>query len=164
MKKILTLIMALVISIAMLLVASCGSEEPGEPEVSSSALDFGDDVLYISDTLYYTFYQGVNYTPEQYNGKKYAIDGMFHLNKYEGSEIPQIFRYHLETDPSDGKEYAYYRGFMLKGDVVPTNLEEKCWIRVVGTLEIEQHEDHVHAFINVESYELLDTPGQEYVE
>lgn len=163
MKKILTLVIALVISIAMLLVASCGSEEPEKPVDSSSSLDFGEDVLYISDSLYYTFYQGVNSNPEQYNGKKYAIDGMFHLNKFEGSEIPQIFRYHLETDPSDGKEYAYYRGFMLKGDVVPANLEEKCWIRIIGTLEVEAHEDHVHAFINVESYELLETPGQEYV-
>lgn len=164
MKKIITLVLALVISLAMLLVASCGSEKEADVVISSSSQDFGEGVMYISDPLYYTFYQGVNLNPEEYNGKKYAIDGMFHLNKYEGSEIPQIFRYHIEVDPTDGKEYAYYRGFMLKGDVVPTNLEEKCWIRVIGTLEVEGHEDHVHAFINVESYELLDTPGKEYVE
>ena len=162
MKKTVRIALALLLACAALLAGGCGGENEGA-EPSSSALDFGEGVTYISDALYYTYYQAFSYDPEEYDGKKFAVDGMFHMNKYEGGETPMLFRYHLETDPNDGKEYAYYRGFMLKGDAVRTDVEEKAWIRVVGTLEIEGHEDHVHVYLNVESFELLDTPGSEYV-
>lgn len=160
MKKYLTFALALVMSLAMLLAAGCGSEKENG---TASTPDFGEGVTYISDSLYYTFYEGTIYSPELYEGKKYAVDGMFHLNTYEGTETVQLFRYHIETDPDDGKEYAYYRGFMLKGGVVPTDLPEKTWIRVVGTVETEAHGDHVHVYLNVESYEEI-AAGQEYVE
>ena len=163
MKKYIRFALALVMTLAMLLAAGCGSENSGEG--GSSSLDFGEGVIYINDALYYTYYQAFNYDPDQYNGRKYAVDGMFHMNKYEGGETPLLFRYHLETDPTDGKEYAYYRGFMLKDDegLIPSGVEEKTWIRVVGTLDAEHHDDHVHVYLIVESFELLDTPGSEYV-
>ena len=162
MKRFAKAALALLLVVAALLASGCGSEKKeGTP---SSSLDFGEGVTYISDTLYYTYYQAFTNNYEDYNGKKYAVDGMFHKNKYEGGETPMLFRYHIETDPSDGKDYAYYRGFMLKGDAVKSDTEEKAWIRVVGTLEVEAHGDHVHVYLDVESFELLDTPGQEYVE
>ena len=163
MKRIAKTALALLLVCAALLAAGCGSGNNGDDPPSSSALDFGEDVTYLNDAVYYTFYQAFNYEPEKYNGKKYAVDGMFHMNKFEGGETPMLFRYHRETDPNDGKEYAYYRGFLLKGDAVRTDVEEKAWIRVVGTLETEHHGDHVHVYLNVESFELLDTPGSEYV-
>lgn len=164
MKKYFKFALALMTALAMLLAAGCGSENNGEAPPSSSSPDFGEGVTYISDTLYYTFYLAANSNYEDYAGKKYAVDGMFHLNKFEGGEIPMLFRYHREVDPTDGKEYAYYRGFNLEGEDVPTNLPEKTWIRVVGTLEAEPHGDHVHVSLVVESFEQLDTPGSEYVE
>lgn len=162
MKRFAKIALALLLVCAALFASGCGSGTvDADP---SSSLDFGEDVTYVSDTLYYTYFLAFNNEPEQYNGKKFAVDGMFHMNKYEGGETPMLFRYHLETDPSDGKEYAYYRGFMLKGDAVKPETEEKAWIRVVGTLETEQHGDHAHVYLNVESFELLETQGQEYVE
>ncbi len=163
MKRFAKIALALLLVGASLFASGCGNEQRNV-DPSSSSLDFGEDVLYIKDAYYYTYYQAFNHNPEDYNGKKFAVDGMFHMNKYEGGETPMLFRYHLETDPSDGKEYAYYRGFMLKGDAVKTDTEEKAWIRVVGTLDAEPHGDHVHVYLDVESFELLDTPGQEYVE
>ena len=165
MKKISKIALALILVLASLFaVTGCGGggNESGDGS-SASDLDFGEDVTYINDTLYYTYYLAFTTNSGDYNGKKFAVDGMFHMTKLEGNDIPQLFRYHRETDPTDGKEYAYYRGFMLKGDAVKLDTAEKAWIRVIGTLEVEAHGDHAHVFLNVESFELLDTPGAEYV-
>ena len=165
MKKTLRIALALTLALASLLITGCG---PKQNEASDSTAEpqssFGDDVTYITDDSYYTYYQEFTTNSKDYDGKKFAVDGMFHLTKLEGNDIPQIFRYHREIDPTDGKEYAYYRGFMLKGDAVMNDTPEKAWIRVVGVLEVERHDDHVHVFLNAESFEVLDTPGSEYVE
>ena len=162
MKKHFRIVLVLIMALAMLLAAGCSGKN-NETTPSSSLPDFGDDVTYINDALYYTFYLGANTNYEDYVGKKYAIDGMYHLNKYEDTVTPMLFRYHIETDETDGKEYAYYRGFNLEGEDVPTDLPEKTWIRVIGTLEVEPHGDHIHVSLLVESFEQLDTPGSEYV-
>ena len=165
MKKTLRIMLALALVLASLLVTGCGEKQnetvnsDAEPQSS-----FGEGVTYISDSDYYTYYQEFTTNSKDYDGKKFAVDGMFHITKLEGSDIPQLFRYHLEVDPTDGKEYAYYRGFMLKGDAVMMDTPEKAWIRVIGVLEAERHDDHVHVFLNAESFEVLDTPGSEYVE
>ena len=166
MKKALRIALALMLTLALLFAAGCsgkGGNESGNAP-AGTVPDFGEGVTYISDALYYTYYLAFTTNSDEYNGKKYAVDGMFHLTKFEGGETMQIFRYHREVDPADGKEFAYYRGFMLRGDKVPADTPEKAWIRVVGTLNSERHDDHYHVFLDVESFELLDTPGQEYVE
>ena len=163
MKKYFRIALALMTALAMLLAAGC-SGNGNNTTPSSSSPDFGEDVMYINDVMYYTFYLAATTDYENYVGKKYAVDGMYHLNKYEDSVIPMLFRYHVETDETDGKQYAYYRGFNLEGEDVPTDLPEKTWIRVIGTLEVEPHGDHVHVSLLVESFEQLETPGNEYVE
>ena len=164
MKRFFRIALALMTAFAMLLAAGCGGENESVADEPSSSLDFGDDVTYIDDASYYNYYLEFTGNASEYNGKKFAVDGMFHVTKLEDSEMTQLFRYHREIDPADGKEYAYYRGFMLKGDNAPKDLPEKTWIRVIGTLELQKHEDHSHAFLIVDSYEVLDVPGSEYVE
>lgn len=166
MKKPLRIALALVLALTLLLAVGCSSKgdiESGNIPADTTP-DFGEGVTYISDALYYTYYLAFTTNSSEYNGKKFAVDGMFHVAKFEGGEIMQLFRYHREVDPADGKEYAYYRGFMLKGDKIPADTPEKAWIRVIGTLTSERHDDHYHVFLDVESFELLETPGQEYVE
>lgn len=162
-KKIIAVLLLVLMSATVL--CGCGTDEKIHIDVNgSSSGDVADDgVIHVNDSNYMTVYTNISSNPDAYAGRKIDVSAMYYETEYEGTITPRIYRKHLETDPEDGKEYAYYRGYILEAST-EIKYDRDTWLHVVGTVEAEKHEDHAHISIIVESIETLGTPEAEYVE
>lgn len=152
MKGIAKIITAILCLAALLISAGCYTV--GEKNEYPT---FDEGITYIHDSGYRIFYMAFTWNDENYVGKKYAVDGMFKMNAHGEESEPYLFRY--STERHSGHSHTYELGFDLKGENLPTDLEEGTWIRVIGTVNNETHGEHTHIVLQVDSWEKLDKEG-----
>ena len=152
MKRIIKIIAAILCLASMLVGTGCytvGSKNE-YPE-------FEEGITYINDASYRIYYMAFTWNDESYVGKRYAVDGMFKMNTHGEEKEPYLFRYSVEEHA--GHSHTYELGFDLKGENLPSDLEDGAWIRVIGTVNTETHGEHTHVVLQVDSWEKLDKPG-----
>ncbi len=117
----------------------------------------GEEVV-IKEKLFITQIEDIYYNFDMYKDKKIVLEGMYALfyNQEGVKNINAVYRKAPGCCGNDG-----WAGFFLKYD--GEYPKENDWIRVVGTPEIVKNGEFSDLYLNVESIEVLDKRGEEFV-
>lgn len=116
-----------------------------------------EDVVEIKEKLFLTQINDIYYNFEDYQDKTILVEGMFtQLVNLKGDRKPAIYRLGPGCCGNDG-----WGGFLLKYDGPYPN--DNDWIRVIGKVELVEKERFKDLYIQVESIEVTEERGAEYV-
>jgi zinc transport system permease protein len=135
---------------------------PAETEPVRPAFDNGGAVVEIQEKLFIAQVNDVYLNPEDYLGKTINLEGIFVSSQYEGREDPYCFviRYGPGCCGNDGNA-----GFEIAWKSPPEKgyPEMNDWVEATGTLGTYEEDGYPYLYIALESLNVLDQRGAEFV-